>query len=249
MYKLFIIESLESITGLGLTFSALAYYGLNAYVYRSYPRLVIRKGSAHYKGVYFSFDDGPNPKLTPQVLNILDKNNTSACFFLIGKEALRHKPLVKEIRKSGHIIGNHTKSHYLLPFLPSRMLFREVTDGKFILEDILGEEVTIFRPPRGLFDRRVLKLSRKLNTKIVLWSLSSYDWTGRKPETLSNHIKNKIRDKDIMLFHDGGYLFGKVGGNRKNSLECLIRTFNILREKNLKPLPFNLILEKQRAIL
>ncbi|MBT9164143.1 MAG: Peptidoglycan-N-acetylglucosamine deacetylase [candidate division WS2 bacterium] len=245
---MFIIESIESITGLGLTFSALAYFGLNAYVYRSYPRSVIRKGSAHYKGVYFSFDDGPNPKLTPQVLNILEKNNTSACFFLIGKEAMKYKQLVKEIRKSGHIIGNHTKSHYLLPFLSSRKLFREVTEGKFILEDILGEEVDIFRPPRGLFDRRVLKLSRKLNTKIILWSLSSYDWTGRKPKTLSNHIKSKIKDRDIILFHDGGYLFGKVGGSRNNSLECLSHTFNILKEKDLKPLPFNLILEKQKVI-
>lgn len=245
---MFIIENLESITGLGLTFSAFAYYGLNTYVYRSYPHSVVRKGSAHHKGVYFSFDDGPNPKLTPQILNILEKNNTSACFFLIGKEAQKYKQLVKEIRSSGHIIGNHTKSHYLLPFLSSRRLFREVTEGKFILEDILGEEVDIFRPPRGLFDRRVLKLSKKLNTRIILWSLSSYDWTGRKPESLSTHIKSKIKNRDIILFHDGGYLFGKVGGNRSNSLECLNRTFNILGDKNLNPLPFNLILEKQRAI-
>lgn len=235
----------ESLAGLGLSFTFLSYYGLNWYVYRGFPRWVLRKGPTIPRGVFFSFDDGPHPKYTPSVLNILDKQKTQAAFFLIGKQAQKYPHLVKEIHQAGHLIGNHTQNHLLLPILSSKRLLREIIDGKMVLEDIIGESVEIFRPPRGLFDYRVLKISHKLNLKLVLWTLSSYDWRGMSAKRIVSHVKRKIKPGQILLFHDGGYIISRLGSNRENLVKSLPLIFDLLPQRKLKPLPFANVLEKE----
>lgn len=235
----------ESLAGLGLTITFLTYYGLNLYVYRGYPRWVLRRGLSSLHGVYLSFDDGPSPKYTQRVLDILEENKVEAAFFLIGKQASKCPSLVREIRSRGHLVGNHTQNHLLLPLLSSRRIYKEIVDGKMTLEDILGESVDMLRPPRGLFDRRVLKISRKLDLKLVLWSLSSFDWRGMKANAILRHVRKKIRPGDVLLFHDGGYVFGRFGSNRENSVNSLPLILDLLPTRGLKPLPFSLLLERE----
>ncbi len=234
----------ESLAGLGLTFTFLSYYGLNLYVYRGYPRWVLRRGPSSHRGVYFSFDDGPNLKYTPRVLDILEKNNTQAAFFLVGKQALKYPSLTREIRSRGHLVGNHTQNHFLLPFLSSKRICKEIIDGNMVIEDILGEPVDMLRPPRGLVDRRILKITRSLNMKLVLWSLSSYDWRGMSAKGILKHVEKRVKPGHVLLFHDSGFIVSRFGSNRENLINSLPMIFDLLPKRGLKPLPFSLVLEK-----
>lgn len=148
------------------------------------------------KTVYLTFDDGPIPEVTPEVLDTLDKYGVKATFFMVGQNVERHPELLEEILKRGHKVGNHTLHHL-------KGLF---TKTERYLEDVkLCEELTnsgLFRPPHGLLRRAQLKSLRQ-RYKVVMYDLITRDYSKRlTSRDVLNNVKKHVRDGSIIVFHD-----------------------------------------------
>lgn len=159
--------------------------------------------------IALTFDDGPNPAATPQLLEVLARHEVHATFFLIGSYVQREPALTREIAAAGHLIGNHTQTHPWLPRHSARRIREELTDCNRILEDTLGTPITLFRPPHGARRHAVLRIARELRLTTVLWNVMPGDWKPRSPANLIARIERSIaRNRrgsqgSNLVLHDG----------------------------------------------
>jgi peptidoglycan/xylan/chitin deacetylase (PgdA/CDA1 family) len=150
------------------------------------------------KTVYLTFDDGPRPHATENVLDILDDEGVRATFFLVGKKAVLHPDIVQEIVRRGHTIGNHTYTH-MMPWGKNRKLYVEdALKNRKLLEDIAGVPVPLFRPPGG--NLRMIGEIEKAGMKPVLWTTLSGDCAeGKAPAYLKSIIS--LQEERRPIFH------------------------------------------------
>lgn len=155
------------------------------------------------KKVSLSFDDGPNPEITPRVLEVLRRYEVKAAFFVCGANARRNPRLVRRIDEEGHIVGNHTFSHSLFLTL-SGFALSETLKTQEILTDILGKDSRFFRPPHGLASPFFLKKLRRLGFKIVPFDVVAYDWKKNTTAAkIIQRVKESVQDGSIIVLHDG----------------------------------------------
>jgi peptidoglycan-N-acetylglucosamine deacetylase len=157
-----------------------------------------------------TFDDGPNPAATPQLLEVLARHNVRATFFLIGDFVRLEPGLTREIAAAGHSIGNHTMSHPFLPKYSSARILSELAGCNAALEDTLGRKIELFRPPHGGRTPAVFRAAAALGLKTVQWNLIVGDWMDVSPATLVSRLEHGIgrhrrsgRGTNVVL-HDGG---------------------------------------------
>ena len=152
---------------------------------------------------YLTFDDGPDPRWTPIVLELLAKANVQATFFVLGQLALRHAALVREIRAAGHVVGNHSFSHRH-PWLSSRHRARaEVSGGAEAIADVLGVRPDWYRPPHGRVSTAVRQAACESGQRIALWSVSAVDWGPlASPRRIASRLR-ALTAGDVVLMHDG----------------------------------------------
>lgn len=150
------------------------------------------------KTVYLTFDDGPKPGRTEKVLDVLDRKGVKGTFFLIGRKAVRHPGLVREIAERGHTVGNHTFSH-MIPWGKNRKRYvANALEGKRVLEEILGREVPLMRPPGG--NLRLIDELEENGMKVALWNTLSGDCrSGKPPFYLLGNIR--MQDEKRPMFH------------------------------------------------
>lgn len=176
----------------------------------------------HYSpGAAITFDDGPNPDITPQILDILDLYNVKATFFVIGEKAARYPELIKLIRSRGHSLGAHTQHHRFAWFLSPRATWKEWDQCIATLEDLTGEAVEWIRPPWGTFSLSTWLWLKIRNKKAILWDAEGHDWQVRRgPEEIIARILKSVREGSIILLHDAG---GEKGApvNTLNALGLL----------------------------
>lgn len=153
--------------------------------------------------VYLTFDDGPDVRWTPRILDILAKAKARATFFVVGCKALRQAALVRRIAAEGHEVGNHTFSHRHPWTMLSSSARREVRDGAAAIADILGYGPRFFRPPHGCLRRCMMEEARAQGQAVVLWSLSGIDWGVLGSAAGIAARLNAVEDGDIVLLHDG----------------------------------------------
>ncbi|NYF78231.1 polysaccharide deacetylase family protein [Granulicella arctica] len=157
-----------------------------------------------------TYDDGPNPAATPQLLNILAAHNVRATFFLIGRFVRQQPDLTRQIATAGHLIGNHTMTHPWLAWQSTTRIQQELSDCNAILEDTLGTPIRYFRPPHGARRPAVLRAARELNLIPVNWNVIANDWTPVDAATILTRIqrgiaRNQSRNRaSNILLHDGG---------------------------------------------
>ncbi len=159
------------------------------------------------KGVYLTFDDGPKPYATENVLDILDREGVKGTFFLIGHKAEKHPHIVKDMIRRGHTIGNHTYSH-IMPWGKNRKIYvSDAVHGRKVLEDIAGIPVPLMRPPGG--NLRLVEEIEAAGMRAVLWNTLSGDCkSGQPPAYLLSLIKMQeglrpmFRHPMIVLMHD-----------------------------------------------
>lgn len=150
-----------------------------------------------------TFDDGPDPLHTPQVLEILGRQRVKASFFLVGEKALRAPELVRRIAQEGHCLGSHTFSHRELPTLSRDALARELTDCKEVLRQLTGIDTPLIRPPRGRLDVRSLLRMKRWEYRVVHWSKTYSDYLQDGAPALLARIRARgLEPRDIALFHD-----------------------------------------------
>ena len=167
-----------------------------------YPSLLweMPKGE---KKLYLTFDDGPHPTITPQVLEILKKFNAKATFFCIGNNVNKYKDTFELIKKEGHSVGNHTFNHERGWKTKTQDYVNSVIEANALIQSPL------FRPPHGRIKfsqiTKLLKFesSRILNFRIVAWTVISYDWDkSLTPDDCFNNVIKNADDGSIIVFHD-----------------------------------------------
>ncbi|MDA8336418.1 MAG: polysaccharide deacetylase family protein [Peptococcaceae bacterium] len=154
-------------------------------------------------GVALTFDDGPDPVYTPQVLDVLQTYGARACFFVLGEKASRYPDLVDRLLAEGHEVANHGYTHRPYWFLGPGGTLREVEQGSRVIEQVTGRRPRLFRPPWGIFNACTLWPRYLLGQRVVLWSFMSQDWWQKQsPEDIARLVLRRIRDGSILIFHD-----------------------------------------------
>ncbi|MEG5067365.1 polysaccharide deacetylase family protein [Microcoleus sp. B3-A4] len=164
------------------------------------------------KAIALTFDDGPWPKTTTQILDILKENNIKATFFWVGKYLKNSPEIGQQVAAAGHAIGNHTWSHEYLQYNEDGAA-REIDRTSSLIEELTGIQTSMFRPPGGILNNGLTAYAQKKNYAVVMWSADSFDWRTLT-ESLIDNVMRQANSGGIVLMHDGG-------GNRARTVKAL----------------------------
>ena len=153
--------------------------------------------------VAMTFDDGPHPKLTPRLLDLLKERGIKATFFVIGKCVAEYPDIAKRIVDEGHEIANHTWNHPQLPKLSPTAFAAEITQTNEAIKQATGILPVTMRPPYGAINAGITKrLNEEYGLSVILWSVDPQDWKIRKADHVSSHIIKNAAPGSIILAHD-----------------------------------------------
>jgi peptidoglycan-N-acetylglucosamine deacetylase len=162
----------------------------------------IKKVHTKAPKVAITFDDGPNPASTPQILAILETKQAKATFFILGKNGEAYPELLQQISQQGHEIGNHAYSHQRLTRLSPDGIKAEFNRTDFIITNITGQKPLSVRPPDNAYNNDIISIANELNYTFVLWSIDTRDWTNIPTSTIISKA-SQAQPGDIILLHDG----------------------------------------------
>jgi len=195
-----------------------------------YPTLY-HQGDGTSEEVALSFDDGPDPKWTPQVLDILKAHHVKAAFFLLGEQAEANPELVRRIVQEGHEIGNHSYTHPNLSRVSRRQAELELNATQRLIEAITGRSTTLFRPPFNADSRphdpkeiATIELAQEMGYLTVAENIDPEDWQRPSADEILRRIKRLRHEGSIILLHD-------AGGDRRETVKALPRIISYLRER------------------
>lgn len=208
---------------------------------------IIRRGS-NRKIVALTFDDGPNPKFTPKILDILREKNAPAAFFMVGKHVAKYPDIARRIHSEGHEIGNHTFSHRDLVPATRKTVMKEVIDADEVITKVVGIRTGLFRPPRGIYSNAVRKIIvEELGYSMVLWTVSAVDWSGLSPKRIVRRVHYYVRNGGIILFHDSGAIIRTEGANRGRTVEALPSVIDELRSRGFEIVPLSELIQPKTS--
>ena len=151
------------------------------------------------KVVALTFDDGPHPVVTKRILEILERHNAKATFFMVGERVLYHPAIVREVFRSGHEIGNHTWSHDNLMELDIDEIEKELSSTNKAIQQIIGKRPSVFRPPYGSLTDSA---RRQISMQVTFWSVDTLDWKYKDADLLLQEVESNVHDGAIILMHD-----------------------------------------------
>lgn len=167
---------------------------------------IIHTVPTNSKLVALTYDDGPYPEYTPKVLDVLKQYNVKATFFMIGKEMEQHPEIVKRVIAEGHAIGNHTYSHPRnLEKLSSEKIKWELEKCEKLIEQFTGQRAHIFRPPRGMINGDVARITEEEGYWTILWTVSADHHDAPTPIDMAYRVKKIMKNGGIILAHDGTF--------------------------------------------
>ena len=175
------------------------------------------------KVIALTFDDGPWPGYTEQILAILAQNNVKATFFQVGSKLAENPALGRAIRNAGHAIGNHTMNHLQAPADP----VGEVQQADNVIQSTYGGPTALFRPPFGNFDNGVVTAAQAKNQAIIIWSVDPQDWAMPGADAIVNTVLSGATPGGIVLLHDGG-------GDRSQTVAALPRIISGLASQGYR---------------
>lgn len=152
--------------------------------------------------IALTFDDGPHPVYTPQILDILKANGIKATFFIIGENAENHPEIVRRIIAEGHEIGNHTYSHPHLKKIGDEELTHELKKTETLLREKFHYTPTLFRPPEGYCCAAVQQSSDRMGYALTLWDVDTTDWAHNPSENIIKTVLATVKEGSIILCHD-----------------------------------------------
>ncbi|SEM44863.1 Peptidoglycan/xylan/chitin deacetylase, PgdA/CDA1 family [Syntrophus gentianae] len=163
---------------------------------------VISRGPSNRRGVALTVDDGPDPEMTPRLLDLLGQRGMKATFFVTGRQVLRHPELIRKILAEGHTVGNHSFSHDVLLMLrSSRRLAEEIDRLQEVLSSF-GIRPRVFRPPVGITNPRLGPVLRRRGMSCVNFDCRALDAGNRRIKGISRKLLKKMRPGSILLIHD-----------------------------------------------
>ncbi len=184
-------------------------------------------GNTHVPEIALTFDDGPNPYYTPQVLAVLQQYGVKATFFDVGYLVADFPNIVRQEYNQGNIVGNHSWSHPELTLLSASAILSQLTSTTRAIQAAIGVRPTFFRPPYGAMNRTVLAEAYSLGYSTVLWNASAGDWKLPGVSVIVSKILYYVRNGAIILLHDGG-------GNRAQTVAALPILITILEHRGFK---------------
>lgn len=198
-------------------------------------RLPLPEGTAGRNEIALTFDDGPDPDVTPRVLDLLDQAEMRATFFCIGRKVEAHPGVAAEIARRGHRVENHTQNHpHLFACYPAPALRREIEDAQKAIEHATGRRPRLFRAPAGLRNPLLDWVLHRTGLRLVAWTRRGFDAVDQNPTAVARRLLTGLAPGDILLLHDGSAL--REGGNPK-VLEVLPRVLDALAARGLKSVP------------
>lgn len=188
-------------------------------------------GSAAQRAVALTFDDGPDPRTTPRVLDLLDRHRARATFFCVGRKAERHPDLVREIARRGHRVENHSWGHagMFCCFSPDAQ-GRDIDRAQATLARLAGATPRYFRAPAGLRSPWLDGVLRSRNLTLVSWTRRGLDALSKNPGPVVRRLTQGLAAGDILVLHDGG------GGAGPEALPRLLEALDAARLRSV-PLP------------
>jgi peptidoglycan/xylan/chitin deacetylase (PgdA/CDA1 family) len=210
-----------------------------------YPRsqffgATIRRTSSPRK-LAITFDDGPNPAVTPKLLDLLDRHDAKATFFMIGRFVRESPGLAREVQSRGHLVANHTQTHPNLFWMGPVAVRRELQQCQDALQEVLGAPAEYFRPPYGIRNPWVVGTARDLGMKTVMWTRIPGDWMGKPANWLAERMQPIAENAegaenrttgDILCLHDGGHR--ELNADRHATVEALEHCLPRWRDLGLK---------------
>ncbi|MBS4172621.1 polysaccharide deacetylase family protein [Bacillus sp. FJAT-49736] len=168
------------------------------------------------KLVALTFDDGPHPEYTPDILKLLKKYHAKSTFFVIGELVKQYPEIVQEEVKNGHEIANHTFSHHFRSNLSKKHLKKELKKTEEIIREITGVSTAFFRPIGGYYNQKIVQTARNSGYRVIIWTWNqdSKDWKEPGAEKIAENILSDTMPGDIILMHDGG-------GDRSQTVKAL----------------------------
>ncbi|MBE9216159.1 polysaccharide deacetylase family protein [Plectonema cf. radiosum LEGE 06105] len=178
------------------------------------------------KLIALTFDDGPWPEYTAQVLEILKKNDIKATFFVVGQVLNNYPDLGKRIVSEGHTIGNHTWHHWY-HFFNKQAAALEIDRTSDLIYKTTGTRTTLFRPPGGMLHNGLAAYAQSKDYTVVMWSADSMDYARPPAATLVSRVMKQASPGGIVLLHDGG-------GPRKNTVAALPSMISNLKNQGYR---------------
>ncbi len=161
---------------------------------------IIQKPLGHQeKQIAITFDDGPHPRLTYELLDLLDQYDAKATFFMLGNRVKFYPNIVQEIAKRKHELGNHSYSHRSFTSLDFEDIMQEIGTTSDLIKEASGQYPTLLRPPYGSYNDLVKEAT---HLPIVLWNIDSLDWKIKNPDVIAQHVIKDAGPNKIILMHD-----------------------------------------------
>lgn len=190
--KVVLFALIASVFCLSLSFSCAARESVGVY----------SRASTSEKVIAFTFDDGPHPHYTDEILAVLAEENIHATFFQIGMNIAAYPEITRRVAAAGHEIGNHTYTHPIGRAKDSSIWQEEVRKTDALLEKLGIRTPTLFRPPQGKCPVGLSALLASTNKSAILWNIDTRDWEHRSAEEIVKEVEDHIQGGDIVLFHD-----------------------------------------------
>ncbi|CAM2881411.1 polysaccharide deacetylase family protein [Paenibacillus sediminis] len=183
------------------------------------------------KVIALTFDDGPDPKQTPMILDLLKQYDAKATFFVVGEQLQLYPEIGKREVREGHEIGNHTYTHrYFSKRSSAELIEKEIKDNEKVIKSIIGQNTFLFRPPAGFYNDTLVNVCSKNSFLVIMWSWhqDTKDWRNPGVNKIVNKVLGNARNGDIVLMHD------HVEGGRYQTVEALKQILPELTRRGYK---------------
>jgi peptidoglycan-N-acetylglucosamine deacetylase len=184
------------------------------------------------KVVALTFDDGPNPPYTDEIVTYLHATGIHATFFVVGRAVAAHPEVVREEVQDGDALGNHSWDHAHLVLERRPHIQREIAMTDAAIQHATGVTTRLFRPPFGARDYAVISVARQMGYQVIMWSVPlPHDWEGPPPEVIRDRVVRYVKDGSIIVLHDGNR--GKAG-DRENTVKATKLIVETLRAQGYR---------------
>ncbi|AJY77560.1 hypothetical protein VN24_06795 [Paenibacillus beijingensis] len=177
------------------------------------------------KVVALTFDDGPDGRYTPEILDILKRYKVKASFFVVGTQAKKFPDVLKRIADEGHLIGNHTYHHIDLAKASKAKILQEIAYNDILIQRAVGFTPTFVRPPYGALSSEVRAELKSSGRELALWNVDTRDWAGTSVTVMRNNVNCKVKPGSVILMHSFG------SGKIRHTVELLPLLIQDLRKQ------------------
>ncbi len=184
-------------------------------------------GNPHLPEIALTFDDGPTPPYTSQILALLQRYGVKATFFVIGSQAVAYPDLVQQESHQGNIVGNHTWTHPNLIYLTPAAVRAQLQSTSNEIQALTGAWPTVFRPPGENFNSSVQSIAASLGLSTILWNVDPRDWSLPGTSVIIQRVLNSAHNGSIIIMHDGG-------GNRSETVAALPTIITTLAQRGFQ---------------